>query len=279
MHRCACMPKSAAPRPTLPCHGAEFDDVLRFRRRPAATPFPALRALPQALPRLQKARRPHHVRARCTARQARMNIGTIVEAPLLQACNSPGRVRFSAWVKWKKASPTCCGEGDTFMFAGRLLRFITHSRETTIECAEDGGTGDSRRCPPMPARACALTTNLAARVRAMLQRPRRAGTLYPDPKCANGWQLQYEALRASRAGRSAGRSRFRGDGRWYTVAYCLRRPQRAPDARACCSPAAWNAWRDAGRSASSPPITCSACGPPTNHTTSPGIIRSRHDGR
>ena len=38
--------------------------------------------------------------------------------------------------------------GDTFMFAGRLLRYL-RIRETTVECV-DGGRA-TRWCPPMPA--------------------------------------------------------------------------------------------------------------------------------
>ena len=58
--------------------------------------------------------------------------------------------------------------GDTFIFAGRMLKFL-RLRETVCEVAE-GGTGE----PKVPAYAggrMPMTTNLADRVRGMLQDP------------------------------------------------------------------------------------------------------------
>ena len=95
-----------------------------------------------------------------------MNLGTIVEAPLL-------KVRYAGrgggnLGEVEESFVNMMTPGDTFMFAGRLLRFV-RIRETTVEVA-DGGTGE----PMVPAYAGArqpLTTNLADRVRSMLHDP------------------------------------------------------------------------------------------------------------
>jgi len=100
------------------------------------------------------------------ARQHRMNIGTIVEEPMIKVRlagrggGTLGEVE-EYFVNGLVAA-------DTFIFAGRLLRFV-RLRETWIEVVE-GGSGE----PKVPAYAggrMPLTTNLAARVRAMLSDP------------------------------------------------------------------------------------------------------------
>ena len=63
------------------------------------------------------------------------------------------------------------------MFAGRLLRFV-RLRETAAECAE-GGAGEPM-VPAYEGGRLPLTTNLADRVRGLLQTPRRWG-LFPEP--------------------------------------------------------------------------------------------------
>ena len=63
--------------------------------------------------------------------------------------------------------------GDTFMFAGRLLRFL-RMHEMAVECAE-GGTGEPM-VPAYEGGRLPLTTNLADRVRGCCM-IRRAGTV------------------------------------------------------------------------------------------------------
>ncbi|MBS0561990.1 MAG: DNA ligase-associated DEXH box helicase, partial [Proteobacteria bacterium] len=105
--------------------------------------------------------------------------------------------------------------GDTFMFAGRLLRFI-RLRETALECAEGGG-GE----PLVPAYAGArmpLTTNLANRVRALLQDPAQ-WHLFPEP--VQEW-LRLQKSRSRLPGRNDLLvETFPRGGRWYLVAYCF----------------------------------------------------------
>ena len=101
------------------------------------------------------------------------------------------------------------------MFAGRLLRFL-RLRETMVEVAE-GGEGE----PMVPAYAggrMPLTTNLADRVRGMLQTP-SSWHLFPDP--VQEW-LRLQKGRSRLPGRNdlLVETFPRGD-RWYLVAYCF----------------------------------------------------------
>ena len=152
-----------------------------------------------------------HIRGERVARLARMNIGTIVEAPLLKV-RLTGRGG-AALGEIEESFVTMMAPGDTFMFAGRLLRYL-RIRETVVECAE-GGTGE----PMVPAYAGSrqpLTTNLAARVRAMLHDPAR-WTQYPDQ--VREW-LALQAERSELPGEdNLLVETFPRNGRWYLVAY------------------------------------------------------------
>ena len=65
-----------------------------------------------------------HVRAERIARQHRMNIGTIVEAPLVKV-RLVGKRRFGPVLgEVEEYFVNLLRPGDTFMFAGRLLRFL-----------------------------------------------------------------------------------------------------------------------------------------------------------
>jgi ATP-dependent Lhr-like helicase len=105
--------------------------------------------------------------------------------------------------------------GDTFMFAGKLLKFL-RLRETVCEVAE-GGTGE----PKVPAYAggrMPMTTNLADRVRGMLADSQSWGA-FPEP--VREWLGMQRSV-----SRLPGRHDLlvetfpRGD-RWYLVAYCF----------------------------------------------------------
>jgi ATP-dependent Lhr-like helicase len=154
-----------------------------------------------------------HVANARVARQARMNLGTIVEQPLLKV-RLAGRGG-AALGEVEEYFANGLREGDTFMFAGRLLRFL-RIRETTLECAE-GGTGT----PAVPAYGgtrMSLTTNLAARVRAILHDPARWGHL---PEQVREW-LQMQQERSELPGPEGLLVEiFPRDGRWYLVAYAF----------------------------------------------------------
>jgi ATP-dependent Lhr-like helicase len=154
-----------------------------------------------------------HVMNTSVARQHRMNIGTIVEMPLVKVRymgRGGGNIGEVEEYFINTLSP-----GDTFMFAGRLLKFV-RLRETVAEVV-DGGTG----VPKVPAYAggrMPMTTNLAARVRGMLSDP---GSWHAYPEPVQEWL----ALQKKRS-RLPGRDDLlvetfpRGD-RWFLVAYCF----------------------------------------------------------
>ena len=147
------------------------------------------------------------------ARQHRMNIGTIVEEPMIKV--KLGGRGGGTLGEVEEYFINGLSPGDTFMFAGRLLRFV-RLRETWAEVA-DGGSGE----PKVPAYAggrMPLTTNLAARVRAMLNDP----TTWPSfPEPVREWLGLQQSL-----SRLPGRDDLlietfpRGDTNFH-VAYCF----------------------------------------------------------
>jgi ATP-dependent Lhr-like helicase len=107
------------------------------------------------------------------ARQYRMNIGTIVEATTLKVRLNRGRVLGEIEEYFVQGLTP----GDTFIFAGRMLRFVG-LRETQVMVVE-GGQGD----PKVPAYAggrLPLTTHLADRVRHILASPAGWTDMPPD---------------------------------------------------------------------------------------------------
>ena len=167
-----------------------------------------------------------HVRSERIARQHRMNIGTIVEAPLLKV-RLVGKQRFGPMLgEIEEYFVNLLRPGDTFMFAGRLLRFL-RLHETGGANAPKAATGEPM-VPAYEGGRLPLTTNLADRVRGLLQNPDELGRCFPS-RCRNGCGCRQAALPPARPQRSAG-----GDvparrplvpGR-----LLLRGPQRASDA-------------------------------------------------
>jgi ATP-dependent Lhr-like helicase len=105
--------------------------------------------------------------------------------------------------------------GDSFIFAGRLLSFM-RLRENAAEVV-DGGTGQPK-VPAYEGGRMPMTTNLAARVRGMLNTP----ALWQDfPEPVQEW-LNMQTLRSVMPGREdlLVETFPRGD-RWYLVAYCF----------------------------------------------------------
>ncbi len=197
--------RRASPYATLT--RADFDDLLRFVEDGGY----ALAAYERYRKLFRDAEGRVHIRSERIARQARMNVGTIVEAPLL-------KVRYAgrggqALGEVEEYFANLLSPGDTFMFAGKLLRFI-RIRETTVEVA-DGGTGE----PMVPAYAggrLPLTTNLAARVRAMLHDPGSWGD-FPPP--VQEWLRLQRAASALPGPDDLLVETFPREGRWYLVAY------------------------------------------------------------
>jgi len=201
--------RSAAPYVQLP--RKDFDAVLDFVENGGY----ALAAYDRYRKLFRDSEGRVHVRSERIARQHRMNIGTIVDAPQM-------KVRLVG----KKRSGPVLGEveenfinllrpGDTFMFAGRLLRFL-RVHETVAEVAE-GGSGEPM-VPAYEGGRLPLTTNLADRVRGLLQEPAGWSAL---PQDVRRW-LRLQRARSRLPGRNdlLVETFPRGD-RWYLIAYCF----------------------------------------------------------
>ena len=197
---------SAAPYAALARQ--DFDDVLRFVEDGGY----ALAAYERHRKLFRDSEGRLHVMSERVARQHRMNIGTIVEAPVLKVRYGG---RGGALGEVEENFVNMLTPGDTFMFAGRLLSFV-RVRENVCEVT-DGGSGQ----PMVPAYAggrMPMTTNLAARVRAMLHDP-ACWPAFPEPV------REWLALQKNRS-RMPGPDDLlvetfpRGD-RWYMVAYCF----------------------------------------------------------
>jgi ATP-dependent Lhr-like helicase len=93
-----------------------------------------------------------------------MNIGTIVEANTLKVKILRGPILGEV----EEYFALGLEEGDTFVFAGQMLRFVG-IREMTVEAVRAGG--DAPRVPAYVGGRLPLTTHLAERVRAILARP------------------------------------------------------------------------------------------------------------
>lgn len=187
----------------------DFDDTLRFVEDGGY----ALQAYDRYRKLFRDSEGRVQVMGERVARQARMNLGTIVEAPLLKV-RLTGRGG-AALGEVEEGFVNMMTPGDTFMFAGRLLRYV-RLRETTVEVAE-GGKGE----PMVPAYAGSkypLTSGLAARVRAMLHDP---STWHHFPEQVRDW-LGMQTIRSELPGLDDLLvETFPRNGRWYTVAYCF----------------------------------------------------------
>ena len=190
----------------------DFDDVLAYVEHGGY----ALAAYEQWRKLFRDSEGRLHVRSARIATQHRMNIGTIVEAPLLKVRLVSGRGRIGPILgELEEYFAGLLSPGDTFMFAGRLLKFL-RIHEMAVECQE-GGTGDPM-VPAYEGGRMPLTTNLADGVRALLQNFGRYDVL---PEQVADW------LRMQRAvSRMPGRDdllveTFPRNDRWYLVAYCF----------------------------------------------------------
>jgi ATP-dependent Lhr-like helicase len=154
-----------------------------------------------------------HVANKQVELQFRLNTGTIVETPVLKV-KMLGKG--GGWLgEVEEYFANMLTPGDTFMFAGRLLKFL-RLRETIVECAP-GGTGE----PKVPAYAGArmpLTTHLAARVRDMLHDPAQWNAF---PAEVQEW-LSIQRARSQLPGPDGLLvETFPRGGRWYMVIYAF----------------------------------------------------------
>ncbi len=145
------------------------------------------------------------------AQDYRLNVGTIVEEPMVTVKLAKGR----ALGQVEEYFVQQLRQGDTFLFAGELLRF-ERLRETTAEVSRAKG-----REPKVPAYAggrLPLSTHLSARVRGLLADP-TARAQMPGPVAEwLGWQERRSWL-PDPDGLLV--ETFPREKRWYLVAYCF----------------------------------------------------------
>ncbi|MCB1883496.1 MAG: ligase-associated DNA damage response DEXH box helicase [Geminicoccaceae bacterium] len=143
------------------------------------------------------------------ARAYRMNVGTIVEAPVLRV--RLGRQRLG---EVEEGFLAMLAPGDTFLFAGRLLGFEgIRQNEALVSVAEGGG---DPKVPTYAGSRLPLTTNLADGVRDLIAD--KGG--WPDlPAPVRDW-LEAQARRSRLPGRDGLLvETFWRQGRHFTVAY------------------------------------------------------------
>lgn len=133
------------------------------------------------------------------AQQYRLNVGTIIEAPMLNVRltrqrGKGGNVRGGPVLgKIEETFLEALSPGDTFLFAGKVLRF-EGIREN--ECYASSAPGVDAKVPYYAGGKFPLSTYLADTVRKMLAEPGRWQSLPPQ---VSGWlklQQQFSALPA-----------------------------------------------------------------------------------
>ncbi len=153
-----------------------------------------------------------HLRDPKLRQQYRMNVGTIVEAPVMRVRLGRG----SSLGEVEEYFVSLLVPGDTFLFAGRLLEFQgIRNNEVIVGLAKSGGD------PKIPAYAggkLPLTTHLADRVRHMLADP---STWHRLPQQVGEW-LAAQARRSQlTAPDELLVETFARGARHYLVAYCF----------------------------------------------------------
>ena len=152
------------------------------------------------------------------AQQYRLNIGTIIEEPMLNVRltrrgRGGGAAGGLSLGKLEEHFVETLTHGDTFLFAGRMLRF-EGIREN--ECYVSNAPGQDAKVPSYAGGKFPLSTYLAAEVRAMLADPTRWNAL---PEQVGEWlALQREKSMLPRADDMLVESFPRGN-RHYMVAY------------------------------------------------------------
>ena len=153
----------------------------------------------------------YEISSKTTIRDYRMNVGTIVEAPTLKVRLGRGRVLGEV----EESFVNHLTEGDTFIFAGRLLEFV-ELRDTSVITRP--GKGDAPAVPAYVGGRLPLSTHLADRVRAILSDPSTWSGL---PEQVAEWlELQrWRSLLPSRDGLLV--ESFPRGNKHYLVAYCF----------------------------------------------------------
>ncbi|MDZ4736901.1 MAG: ligase-associated DNA damage response DEXH box helicase [Rhodospirillaceae bacterium] len=120
------------------------------------------------------------------ARRYRMNVGTIVQQPMIRVKLKRGRVLGEIEEYFVQGLVP----GDSFVFAGELLRYVG-MRELHAEVTR-GGSNEDPKVPAYEGGKLPLTAMLAQRVRGLLAEPGRWRTL---PPAVQEW-LEIQRLRS-----------------------------------------------------------------------------------
>ena len=196
----ACLPYAGLTR-------ADFDDVLRFVENGgyALKSYERFRRLVQGKDGLWRIAQPR------VAQRYRMNVGTIVEEPLIKVRLKNGRSLGEVEEYFVQGLVP----GDSFLFAGMVLTFLG-MRET--EALVMKGGGEQPRVPAYAGGRLPFTSQLADRVRGLLADARRWGDL---PAAVVEW-LEIQRWR-SRLPPAEGLlvESFPRNGKEYLVAYCF----------------------------------------------------------
>jgi len=185
----------------------DFDDVLRFVEDGGY----ALRSYDRFRKLFRDAEGLVHVRDSRVARQLRMNLGTIVETPMLKVRIRGGPV-LGEVEEWFISTLRA---GDSFIFAGQALSFQALDGMTAMVVR--GGEGKPR-VPAYAGSRMPLTTWLAARVREILH-DRKQWRLLPEP--VRDWlRLQQQRSTLPEPDGLLIETFPRGN-RWFMVAYCF----------------------------------------------------------
>ena len=183
----------------------DFDDVVRFVEDGGY----ALQAYDRFRRLFRDSEGFLHVRGQQVARQLRMNLGTIVETPMVKV-----RIRGGGVVgEVEEWFVSTLEPGDCFLFGGQVLRYERLDPGAVI--VSRGGEGEPR-VPVYAGARMPLTTHLAARVRAILSDPRRWRHL-PDP--VKEW-LRLQRLKSELPPKDGLLvETFPRGGKWFLVAY------------------------------------------------------------
>ncbi|HUN48288.1 MAG TPA: ligase-associated DNA damage response DEXH box helicase [Stellaceae bacterium] len=197
---------SAAPYAALA--RKDFDDVVSFVESGGY----ALRAYDRWRRLFRDSLGRYQVLSPRVAQRYRMNIGTIVESPMLKVMLGRGRVLGEVEESFAQGLLS----GDTFVFSGELLRF--HGiRETFVETSRATGGGEPK-VPAYVGGRLPLTTHLAQRVRQILADPAAWRDLPPS---VQEW-LRLQRWRSVLPERDELLvETFPRDGHEYLVAYCF----------------------------------------------------------
>jgi len=183
----------------------DFDDVVRFVEDGGY----ALQAYDRFRKLFRDAQGLLHIRGKAAARQLRMNLGTIVETPMVKVRIRGGGV-LGEVEEWFVST---LAPGDCFLFGGQVLRYERLDAGAVV--VSRGGEGEPR-VPVYAGARMPLTTHLAARVRAILSDPRRWRHL---PEAVQEW-LRLQRRRSELPPKDGLLvETFPRGGKWFLVAY------------------------------------------------------------